>query len=892
MSQNPRWQQVEALFHAADELDPKARAAFLDRRCNGDLELRSEVESLLHSSDRASGFLNKPILDVVKEVANGPPPALTPGSRLGRYSIIAKLGAGGMGQVFVAQDLQLRRKVALKVLPPWLTRDERALRRFEQEAQAASALNHPNILTIYEFAEIKGLVFIASEVVEGQTLRQKLANGALDSGEAIDIALQTARALEAAHAHGIVHRDIKPENLIVRPDRLVKLLDFGIAKLTEEPAETSSSPTNTLAGAVLGTVKYMSPEQARGMPVDGRSDLFSLGAVLYEMLSGRAPFAAKTVGDLIGEILNADPPSITALNPGVPGPLRAIVKKALCKDREPRYQEASEFTRDLLELKKEVEFRAHLQKSVAQTEAIETGDHSSSRTETTVVLPTSGRFKSRGRVLSIIKWGMACVLSLALGLGFVLRRRAAASHDASHPLSLAVLPFQNLKPDPATDFLGFSLADAVITKLGYVNTLTLRPSSAVDKYRNKTIDPQTVGRELQVDTLLTGSFVRDGDDFRITTQLIDARADRILWQDAIDVKYDKLLTLQDRVSQQIIKGLELKLSPAEAEHLKSGKPVNALAYEYYLRGVDLYSLNDFVTAMKVLQKSIEIQTDYAPTWTELGRAYTTTASLHSGGAVLYQKAQEAYERALLLNPSLVEPRIYMGNLLTNTGRVEQAVPLLRAALQAHPNSAEAHWELGYAYRFGGMLPESIAEAEQARGFDPEVKINSSALNSYLYMGQYDRFLQSLPANNSVYILFYRAFAEYHEKKLQQAAEDFDSAYKLDPTLLPAQVGKALRYSITHQNAQGIEFLHKTEATIQERGVADAELIYKVAQAYAVLGDKASALRMLQRSIDGGFFCYPYFLRDPLLDNLRNQSAFQHQMEEGHHRHEEFKTKFF
>jgi tetratricopeptide (TPR) repeat protein len=224
--------------------------------------------------------------------------------------------------------------------------------------------------------------------------------------------------------------------------------------------------------------------------------------------------------------------------------------------------------------------------------------------------------------------------------------------------------------------------------------------------------------------------------------------------------------------------------------------------------------------------------------------------------------------------------------------VEQAVPLLRAALQAHPNSAEAHWELGYAYRFGGMLPESIAEAEQARRFDPEVKINSSALNSYLYQGQYDRFLQSLPANNSVYILFYRAFAEYHEKKLQQAAQDFDSAYKLDPTLLPAQVGKALRYSIAHQNAQGIEFLHKTEATIQERGVADGELIYKVAQAYTVLGDKASALRMLQRSIDGGFFCYPYFLRDPLLDNLRNQPALQHQMEEARHRHEEFKTKFF
>jgi serine/threonine protein kinase len=890
MVQHARWQQLEALFHDAVELDPHERAAFLDERCDGDPELRSEVESLLHSSDRTSGFLNKPILDVVKEIANGPPPTIVPGAQLGRYRIISKLGAGGMGQVYVAEDSRLKRRVALKVLAPDLTRDQRALRRFEHEAQAASALNHPNILTIFEFGEINGLHFIASELVEGQTLRQKLRTGRLDVREAVDIASQTAWALEAAHARGIAHRDIKPENIVVRPDGLVKVLDFGIAKLTETPAtDTAHRGPTTHAGMVLGTLNYMSPEQARGIAVDGRSDIFTLGAVLYEMISGRAPFEGKTGSDLIAEILKTDPPPLAI--PEGPSQLQTIVSRAICKDREARYQRAAEFADDLLLFKREMELQAHLQKSAGQDETQRTSGEPSLSNGTKfslgrATLATSSFLSSR------IKWSALLMLVLAVAFGYFLLRRAATSRGVGQPHSLAILPFQNLRPDPATDFLGFSLADAVITKLGYVSALTLRPSSAVDKYRNRTIDPQRVAAELKVDTLLTGSFVKDGDDLRITTQLIDAMADKILWQDTIDLKYDKLLTVQDRVSQQIIKGLELNLSPTEAEHLKPDGRIGALAYEYYLRGVDLYSLNDFSAAVKMLEKSAEMQPDYAPIWAHLGRAYATSASLHFGGRALYQQAQAAYERALTLNPSLVEPRIYMGNLLTDTGRVEQAVPLLRAALQAHPNNAEAHWELGYAYRFGGMLSESIAEAEQARGFDPEVKINSSALNSYLYLGQYDKFQQSLPANNYSYILFYRGFAEYHERRWREAAEHFNSAYDLDPTLLPAQVGKALSYSIAHQNARGLEFLHETETRLEKSGVGDAELIYKVAEAYAMLGDKQSALRMLQRSIEGGFFCYPYFNRDPLLDSLRDQPVFQQRMQEARLRHEEFKAKFF
>jgi tetratricopeptide (TPR) repeat protein len=346
------------------------------------------------------------------------------------------------------------------------------------------------------------------------------------------------------------------------------------------------------------------------------------------------------------------------------------------------------------------------------------------------------------------------------------------------------------------------------------------------------------------------------------------------------------------VSQQIIKELELNLSPREAENLKPDKKISTAAYEYYLRGIDLYSLNEFAAAIKMLEKSTAIEPNYAPSWAHLGRAYTTNASLQFGGREDYGKAQVDYEKAIALNPALVEPRIYMANLLTDTGRVEQAVPLLRSVLQDSSNNAEAHWELGYAYRFAGMLKESVAECEKARQIDPLVKINSSAMNSYLYLGEYEKFLRSLPANDSVYINFYRGFGEYYLNNHDQAAQEFDRAFEKDPSLLPANVGKALSYSIRRDNAGGLKLLRQTESKIEERGVSDAEGIYKVAQAYAVLGDKVSALHMLHLSVESGFFCYTYFARDPLLQNLRAAPEFQTLMSQALHRHQQFKSAFF
>jgi serine/threonine protein kinase/TolB-like protein len=912
-----RWRRLEGLFYQALELKAEARAAFLDQNCGTDTELRKEVEGLLESAEQTMDFLQKPVLDAAQSIMTDHRnhSRIAPGTELAHYKIIAMLGAGGMGEVYLAEDQRLRRKVAIKLLAPELTRDERGLRRFEHEAHAVSALNHPNILTIYEFGHADGLRFIASEYIEGITLRNRLAGSRLELNVTIDIAIQIASALAAAHTSGIVHRDIKPDNVIVRTDGIVKVLDFGIAKLNEQRiGETIRRTASAIAsstsepGMVIGTAKYMSPEQARGLQVDARSDIFSLGAVIYEMVTGREAFAGQTASDVIAEILKTEPPAPVEFAPEVPHEVERIISKAIRKDRDNRYQTAKDLLIDLQDFKKEMEFQAKLQVSArpgsrtSGSRALAEEPARNVGIEPSDIKKTSGgrplfQVDDQPRATSFLHsrraWlGLAALLFAALVVGYFALARSHSTPTAQRPRSLAILPFRNLKQDPQTDFLGFSLADAVITKVGYISALTVRPSSSVDKYRNQIIDSKKVAADLNVDTLLIGSFIKDGDDLRITTQLVDVKPDKILWQDSIDLKYDKLLTVQDRVAQQIIRGLELNLSPAETENLKPDKPINSLAYEYYLRGVDLYSLNEFGPAIELLQKSGALEPNYAPTWAHLGRAYTTNASLRFGGREDYNKAQAAYEKAIALNPALVEPRIYMANLLTDTGRVEQSVPLLRTALQTSPNNAEAHWELGYAYRFGGMLRESVAECEKARQNNPQVKINSSALNSYLYLGEYDRFMQSLPVNNSTYILFYHGFGEYYLGNYEQAARDFDRAYEMEPALLPADVGKALSYSIKHENEQGLKLLHETEDRIERQGVTDSEGIYKVAQAYAVLGDKVAALHMLRLSIGGGFFCYPYFVRDPLLQNLRNEPEFQTLMDQARQRHDQFKTSLF
>jgi DNA-binding winged helix-turn-helix (wHTH) protein/TolB-like protein len=506
-----------------------------------------------------------------------------------------------------------------------------------------------------------------------------------------------------------------------------------------------------------------------------------------------------------------------------------------------------------------------------------------------VSAPHAHRWKRLALVLSI-----ALVAVSAVAVVYYLRRQRERQAASAQPLrTLAILPFRNLKQDTETDFLGFSLADAIITKLGYITTLTVRPSSYIDKYRNQVIDAKTVARELNVNTLLTGGFLREGDALRITAQLVDISTNEILWRDTMDLKYENLLSVQDRVAQKIIDGLHLKLSPAESQRLKLDAPRSPLAYEYYLRGVDLYATSQYQLAREMLEKSVELDANYAPAWAHLGTTYNASASFQFGGREFYLKAQQAYERALAINPEQIEARIFMANTFTDTNRVEQSVPLLREAIETNPNTALAHWELGYAYRFAGMLEESIREGELARRIDPEVKRTSSAFNSYLYIGQYEKFLQSLPErDDAAFIIFYRGLGHYYLKNREQAIANFERAYELDSTLFQAQIGKAISYGLVGQQAKGLALLREMEKRVEEQGVSDAEGIYKVAQAYSLLGDKPSALRILRRSIEGGFFCYPYFTNDALLENLRPEPEYAALIEQARQRHEEFKRKFF
>lgn len=486
---------------------------------------------------------------------------------------------------------------------------------------------------------------------------------------------------------------------------------------------------------------------------------------------------------------------------------------------------------------------------------------------------------------------LAAALLVTAAVAYSVKfRHNAHARQTMTSRTLAILPFRNLKPDARTDFLGFSLADSIITRLGNVRTLIVRPSSYVEKYRNQEVDPKLAARELEVDTLLVGSFLVDGDDLRINAQLIDVSDNEILWRDTIDVKYERLLTVEDRVAQQVIKGLQLNLSPEETARLRLDPPQNPLAYEDFLRGRYLISTNDHKTAIKMLEESVSLDPNYALAWAYLGKAYSVTASQYFGGREFNEKARAAYDHALALNPEQPEARILLANFLTENNRVEEAVPILRGVIEANPNHPMAHWELSYAYRYAGMLEDSIVEGERALQLYPN--LTGQLFNSYLYVGQPEKFIKSIPQRDDAYTDFYRGLGYYYTGDETRAAVFFERANQLDSAPIISQIGMAFRLKIAGKERDGLELLRAAERKIEAGGASDGEINYKLAQAYAVLNDMASALRLLRRSVSQGFFCYPYFASDPLLKNLRAENEFNAILEQARQRHEDFKRKFF
>src|SRR6185436_3909059 len=578
------------------------------------------------------------------------------GQLFGNYKISAKLGAGGQGTVYKAVDQKLGRTVVLKVLPAELTVKEANLKRFEREAQLASSLDHPNICTIFDMDEANGLHYIAMQYIEGKNVRQLCNGRPLELDSALRIGIQVADALAAAHARGIIHRDIKSGNVMVTDSGQVKILDFGLAKLLDEQQAVVSGIHQTElteVGVPYGTATYAAPEQARGDRVDARADIFSTGVLLYEMLTGTWPFRGKNTIDVRHAVIYDQPKPLAEMRPGkTPARLQQILDRAMQKEPRNRYQKIEELRDDLRKVLQDVSAGVPMDVAAAPKH-----------------LGGSTPVGRAMRWLKKLSGGRSD--SITTSPQFTSRPLTDAPDATMTTMTdrekknVAVLPFKNLNNDPASSFYEFALADAVITELARIRSLVVRPSSVMSKYQGQAVDPADVGRELNVDAVLSAGFIHVGERFRVTAQLLDIRSNEIIWSDRIDASADDVITVQDEITQRIVDGLRLELSPDEQAGLGQAKTVNAEAYEEFLRGRDRFAkfifrsvaAEDCDAAIKHFTRATELDPEFGLAYDGLGAAHVNRVFKGLGGVEDFEQAESAFDRALKIDPNIVEARM-------------------------------------------------------------------------------------------------------------------------------------------------------------------------------------------------------------------------------------------
>src|SRR6266478_5601397 len=547
---------IEETFHAALDCEPGQLSAFLDKACAGDEVLRGKVGALLASHQRAGNFIQTPVAAIATRVIENRQTDLLIGQMIGHYKILKRIGAGGMGEVYLASDIIAGRNAALKLLPAHLTGDAKRLNRFQQEAHAVAGLNHPNIVTVYEIGTDDSVQYIASELIEGETLRQRLARGSIQVGEAVEIAIQVAGALAAAHSAGVVHRDIKPENIMLRPDGYVKVLDFGSAKLTEQRLASDDDTGETTAalqtrqGLVLGTAHYMSPEQARGQKVGARSDIWSLGVVIYEMIAGNPPFRGETPSDCIASILTTEPPPLSGVLPDVPLKLESILQKALRKNSDERYQTIKEMLAGLRILKGELEAEGSSPQTKARAESI--------------VSKIKGH--KRGVLLTL---AAAILATAALAYSFFFVAPAPSPNEKS----IAVLPFENRSEDKSNAYFTDGVQDEILTRLSKIADLKVISRTSTQHYKSAPDNLREIAKQLEVAHILEGSVQKSGDAVRVNVQLIKAANDSHLWADTFDRKLTDIFSVESEVAKAIADQLRAKLTGQE-EQVIATKPTD------------------------------------------------------------------------------------------------------------------------------------------------------------------------------------------------------------------------------------------------------------------------------------------------------------------------------
>src|SRR5262245_28699107 len=564
-----RWRQIDQLLEEALERQPEERDAFLAVACEGDESLRLEVESLLRSDKSAESFIEEPVVALAADVIVERQVQAMTGQRIGHYKILSRLGAGGMGEVYLAEDLKLARKVAIKFLPPAMTADEAARKRLRREAKSAAALDHPNICTIHEVGDEAGRSFIVMQYIEGETLSARIARARLELCEALDIAIQVAEALQEAHQQGIIHRDIKPQNLMLTPRGQVKVLDFGLAKVVRDrvvaPGEAYTSSLMSTPGTILGTVQYMSPEQVRGETMDVRSDIFSFGTTLYEMVGGRRPFDAKSAAEIISAILTREAAPLEQ----APQELGRIVQRCLAKDREQRYQTMGEVVFDLEKARREMENEQTVTSSDAE------------KVKKLSAPAGADRAGWRSRLASRTALGIAILTALTSAALWRLNLTAREPEIKS----LVVLPLDNLSGNPEEEYFADGITDALTTKLSQISALKVISYKTAMRFKGLKKPLKEIARELRVDAVLEGSVALEADRARVTAKLVDAATEQNLWADSFESEMTSILALQDRMARTIAEKVKVTLSNEENSRLSRDRKVSPETYAAYLRGM-------------------------------------------------------------------------------------------------------------------------------------------------------------------------------------------------------------------------------------------------------------------------------------------------------------------
>ncbi|MFY9549673.1 MAG: protein kinase [Thermoanaerobaculia bacterium] len=784
---------------------------------------------------------------------------LSAGTRLGPYEILSPLGAGGMGEVYRARDTRLQREVAVKVLPSSFSGDLDRLRRFEQEARAASALNHPNILTVLDVGELAGAPFVVSELLEGVTLREALEGSPLPVRKAVDYGVQIAQGLAAAHEKGIVHRDLKPENLFVTNDGRVKILDFGLAKLVPRQADVESTNAPTLTagtepGVVMGTVGYMSPEQVRGGSADQRSDIFAFGTVLHEMLTGVRAFRGASAVEAMNAILKEEPAEASRSRAEVTPALDRIVRRCLEKSPSERFQSARDLAFALTE--------------TASTSAIPG-----------VAAPAAAR---RKRAVPALVW---LVAALAVGLGVVLAVRPALRQRISRGAapgtiqSLAVLPLENLSHEPEQDYFADGMTEALITDLAQIRSLRVISRTSVMGYRATKKPLPQIGRELNVDAVLEGSVQKSGGRVRITAQLIEAPTDRHVWAKSYERDLRDALSLQSEVAQAVAAEVQAAVTPAEQSRLLKARPVDPEVHELDLRG--RYQLNraaseqDIRKAIGVFEQALAKDPGDALAYVGLANAYGALTDYYLPPRETMPRAKAAAIRALELDDTLADAHTALGWVhVAYDWEWSSAEVEFRRAIELNPSSAESHDRYGNYLTVVRRPEEAVAEIRRARELDPlSIGVHNDALLDYFMLRRYDEAAERAriifemdPSNAFAHALLALVYVQMGRRS-EAIAEAEKGIQNSDSPMNLATAGTAL--AATGEPGRARRLLDELMEVSKKRYVCP----YEIAVIHLGLGEKDEAFRWLEKGYQERSICMQYTRQDPRLTPLHTDPRY-------------------